>query len=475
MASGLISTEVNLSICAPQKENRRGIIPLKVRAVSERTVSEAMSNAAAFREPRDRLKILLVGHAFWPGEGSEPGITWNWAWHLCHHHDVWVIAHPLHRAEVEAAIPGHSGQVPRVVWADLPREPEQGERGIRLHYLRWQRVALEQARCLDARERFDIVHHVSWATITWAPKLWSLGPPFVWGPLGGGQVAPLRFCRSLGWRGTFGETARKLRVQLLPFLPRLRQAAANSALVLATNPETAEILYRAGAPQVELFYDNGILPEQLAPRRAERRAGDPLELVWAGRLEVRKGLPLALEAMARVSDLPVRLSIAGQGPLRSTYERHAAALGLADKVRFLGFVPRERLLADIFASSDGFLFTSLQDSAASVVLEAMAAGLPVIGLDHQGAGMMMPEHAAIKVPVTSPSATMQGLADGIRALAASPELGQRLSEAARRHAATESWSLRAARMSALYQSCLSARSGRARSPMRWSNRVALAE
>jgi glycosyltransferase involved in cell wall biosynthesis len=190
---------------------------------------------------------------------------------------------------------------------------------------------------------------------------------------------------------------------------------------------------------------------------------------------MRKGLPLAFEAMARVSDLPVRLTIAGQGPSRSAYERHAAALGLAEKVRFLGLVPRERLLADIFASSDGFLFTSLQDSAASVVLEAMAASLPVIGLDHQGAGMMMPEHAAIKVPVTSPSATMQGLADGIRALVMSPDLGQRLSEAARRHAASESWSRRAARMNALYQSCLDARSRRARSPLRWSDRVALAK
>jgi glycosyltransferase involved in cell wall biosynthesis len=475
MASGLISTDVNLSVCAAQKEHQRGIISLDVRAVSERTVSEAMSNPEAFREPMDRLKILLVGHAFWPGEGSEPGITWNWAWHLCQYHDVWVITHPLHRAKVEAAISGHRGQVPHVVWADLPRKPEQGERGIRLHYLRWQRLALEKARRLHATEKFDIVHHLSWATVNSAPKLWSLGAAFVWGPLGGGQAAPLRFARSLGWRGTLGEAGRHVRGRLLPFLPSLRRAAANSALILATNPETAEILYRAGASHVELFYDNGTLPVQLAPRRTERRAGDPLELVWAGRLEMRKGLPLALEAMARVSDLPVRLSIAGQGPLRSTYEGHAAALGLADKVRFLGFVPRERLLADIFASSDGFLFTSLQDSAASVVLEAMAAGLPVIGLDHQGAGMMMPEHAAIKVPVTSPSATMQGLADGIRALAASPELGQRLSQAARRHAATESWSLRAARMSALYQSCLNARSGRARSPARWSNRVALAK
>ena len=146
----------------------------------------------------DRLKILLVGHAFWPGEGSEPGFTWNWAWHLSEYHDVWVIAHPLHRAAVEAALAGHSVRVPRVVWVDVPRKPEQGERGIRLHYLRWQRAALAQARRLHAAQKFDIVHHVSWGTINSPPALWRLGAPFVWGPVGGGQAAPLRFARYSG-------------------------------------------------------------------------------------------------------------------------------------------------------------------------------------------------------------------------------------------------------------------------------------
>jgi glycosyltransferase involved in cell wall biosynthesis len=434
-----------------------------------------MADRGPSGKSNERLKILLVGHAFWPGEGSEPGITWNWAWHLSEYHDVWVLAPPLRRAAVEAALAGHSGRAPGVVWVDVPRDPEQGERGIRLHYLRWQRAAFAQARRLHATQSFDIVHHLSWATVNSAPKLWSLGTSFVWGPLGGGQAAPLRFTRYLGWRGTLAEAGRHVRRRLLPFLPPLRRAAANSALILATNPETAEVLYRAGAAHVELFYDNGVLPEQLMPRRKRRQAGDCLELVWAGRLEVPKALPLALEAMARVEDLPVRLSIAGQGPLRAACERRAAALGLGERVRFLGFVPRERLLNDVFAKSDAFLFTSLQDSAASVVLEAMAASLPVIGLDHQGVGMMVPEHAAIKVPVTSPSVTIQGLADGIRALAASPELGGRLGEAARRHAATESWSRRAVRMNALYRSCLNARAGRARLGARHGDRAALSE
>ncbi|MGH6897381.1 MAG: glycosyltransferase family 4 protein [Geminicoccaceae bacterium] len=400
-----------------------------------------------------------MGHACSPDLGSEPGFLWNWAWHLSDLHDVWVIAHPLCRTAVEAVMARHRDRALRLVWVDLPKRwdpwhPARGERAIHLHYVLWQRAALAQARRLHATQRFDIVHHVGWGTVNAPPALWRLGAPFVWGPIGGGQAAPLRFGRHLGRTGILREAARTVRRHLVPFFPPLRRAVANSAVILATNHETVEVLHRAGASRVQLFLDGGVRADQFIARQRVRRAGDRLELVWAGRLEARKALPLALEAMARSSDLPVRLRIAGDGPLRPAYERQAAALGLSDKVRFLGLVPRAQLLCDLFATSDAFLFTSLQDSFGSVVIEAMAAGLPVLGLDHQGVGAMIPEQAAIKVPVTSPAATIQGLADGIRALVASPDLGERMGEAARRHAASESWSRRVTRMNELYRHCL---------------------
>jgi glycosyltransferase involved in cell wall biosynthesis len=325
----------------------------------------------------------------------------------------------------------------------------------------WQRAALAQARRLHATQCFDVVHHVGWGTVNAPPALWRLGAPFVWGPLGGGQAAPLRFGRYLG-KGILREAARTVRRHMMPFLPPLRRAVANSAAILATNRETVAVLRRAGASRVDLFLDGGVRADQFVERRRVRRLGDPLELIWAGRLEPRKALPLALEAMARLSDLPVRLRIAGEGPLRAAYEQRAAALGLSDKVQFLGLVPRAELLHDFFATSDAFLFTSLQDSFGSVVIEAMATGLPVLGLDHQGFGAMIPEQAAIKIPVTGPAATIQGLADGIRALAASPDLGQRMGEAARRHAASESWSRRVDRMTEIYRHCVDRRGARAR-------------
>jgi glycosyltransferase involved in cell wall biosynthesis len=415
---------------------------------------------------QERLKVLLVGHTCSPDLGSEPGFIWNWAWHLSAHHNVWVMARPMYRREVESVTCRQGGRAPRMVWVDVPTwlnpggNPARGQQGIHPHdaahlvYLFWQREALKEARRLHAVEGFDIVHHVSWGTVNAPPALWRLGIPFVWGPLGGGQAAPLSFARCLGWRGVVRETTRIVRRRLVPFLPSLRAAAANSAIILATNRETVEVLHRAGALRVELFLDGGVRSNELIARQRVRRAGDRLELLWAGRLEPRKGLSLALEAMARVLDLPVRLTVAGGGPLRAMYQRQAANLGLGESVCFLGLLPRSDLRA-LFARSDAFLFTSLRDSFGSVVIEAMAAGLPVLGLDHQGVGTMIPDQAAIKVPVSSPIATIEGLEKGMRALAASADLVNRMSEAAHRHAATETWSRRAGRMNELYRHCLS--------------------
>ena len=425
-----------------------------------------MAHQGSYDGGRQRLRVLLVGHICSPDLGSEPGFIWNWAWHLSDRHDVWVIAHPLCRATVESAMAQHRDRALRFVWVGLPKrwdpwDPARGEQAIHLHYMLWQRAALAQARRLHATQRFDVVHHVGWGTVNAPPALWRLGAPFVWGPLGGGQAAPLRFGRYLG-KGVLREAARTVRRHMMPFFPPLRRAVANSAAILATNRETVQVLRRAGASRVDLFLDGGVRADQFVERRRVRRPGDPLELIWAGRLEPRKALPLALEAMARLSDVPVRLRIAGQGPLRAAYEQWAAALGLSDKVQFLGLVPRVELLRDFFATSDAFLFTSLQDSFGSVVIEAMAAGLPVLGLDHQGFGAMIPEQAAIKIPVTDPAATIQGLADGIRVLAASPDLGQRMGDAARRHAASESWSRRVDRMTEIYRHCVDPREAGAR-------------
>lgn len=102
----------------------------------------------------------------------------------------------------------------------------------------------------------------------------------------------------------------------------------------------------------------------------------PLRIVTAARLVRQKRLDRFLRIVARLSTVPLEAAIYGDGPGRAELERQAAELGLhPPRLRFNGLVSDP---ARIYAEADLLLFTSDWEGTPNVVLEAMAAGLPVV-------------------------------------------------------------------------------------------------
>src|SRR5258708_7204169 len=183
--------------------------------------------------------------------------------------------------------------------------------------------------------------------------------------------------------------------------------------------ETADLLRRAGARDVRLFLDSGIPESFLLNGGISKSNNESLTLLWAGRMQHRKALPLALEALAEASDVKVRLLIAGDGEMRKPWEDCARRLRVEAKLTFLGKIPWDDM-PRLYQSADAFLFTSLRDSFGTQVLEAMAHALTILTLYHQGVGPFVPCDAAITIPLTTPSDTRTGVAEGIRWLERHP-------------------------------------------------------
>ena len=425
-----------------------------------RRVKDGERRAAAVAETAScvtGLNILLVGHACLPETGSEPGITWNWAWHLAARNRVWVIAHGFARESIEQYLRAnprpnlHFIWVGPLGWWDPWPDPAR-PRGIRLHYLLWRHAAVAAAERLLAAEPIDLVHHVSWSTISAPPLLWRTGKPFVWGPIGGGQIVPWRFLPSLG-RAAAPELLRSLRIGLMPWAPNLRRAVARADLLLAVNRETAAVLRRAGAQDLPLLPDIGIQDALLATPDAARPAGPELAVLWAGRIQQWKGLALCLEVARAVRAPNVRFLIAGWGRDQHWAERYVGRFDLGGRVAFLGRLSWHDMQRR-FAEVDLFLFTSLRDTLGSVNFEAMAKGCPVMCLDHTGLGSHLPPEAAIKVPVTTPREAAATMAREIDALAGDRPRLRRLSAAAYRFAVTQQWDNRAIVMERYYRQLL---------------------
>jgi len=403
------------------------------------------------------MKVLLVGHPCSPDEGSEMSFTWNWAWHLSKHHQVWVFTHPACRSEIERHLMNQPNPNLRMVWVTPPRildpwRPGRGIARLHLHYLMWQHAVLRAAKHLHEIVDFDIAHHVTLSTVSAPPLLWKLPIPLIWGPIGGGENPPASFRRYFGpeWPS---QVLRTLRVLAVRFLPPVRQAAQRSAALLASNAETSRLLKVAGAQEVIYFIDSGIPSSFVRPAPRDTNFSSTFNLLWVGKFIRRKALPLALEALSQVTDLPVRLLIAGDGPMRRQWINFARRLGLGDRAQFLGRVEWRDMPA-LYEQANAFIFTSLRDSFGTQVIEAMAQSLPIVTLDHQGVGEFIPNSAGLKVPVTSPKETVTALAQAIRRLAESPELCWKMGESAWNCALGQTWDNRAERMSRLYDKVL---------------------
>lgn len=121
--------------------------------------------------------------------------------------------------------------------------------------------------------------------------------------------------------------------------------------------------------------DSSCLPRPAAP--ADRNA--PIRVLAVGRLIWQKAHALLLEACAAARDRGhvFHLRLVGEGPLRAETEERIRALNLGDRATLVGAIPREQVWAE-YRKADVFVMSSVSEGSPFVILEAMAAGLPVI-------------------------------------------------------------------------------------------------
>lgn len=169
---------------------------------------------------------------------------------------------------------------------------------------------------------------------------------------------------------------------------------------------------------------NGIDLDSFRPngRRPANSAERGPQLLFLARLEPRNGLSTVLDAMPRIlRRFPnARLTVAGDGPWRSHYERRARSLG--DRVQFLGRVFADRPVH--YGSADLFLCPTTRASFGVTLLEAMACGTPLVVADNVGFRAVVQDGVeAVIVPDGAPASW----ADSTIALLENPERREAMS------------------------------------------------
>lgn len=189
----------------------------------------------------------------------------------------------------------------------------------------------------------------------------------------------------------------------------------------------------------EAFHSNG--------RRTDAYAGAP-RLLFLGRLEPRTGLGVVLDALPSIlAQFPeARLTVAGDGPWRGTYARHARPYG--DRVQFLGSVFAKR--PELYRSADLYLCPTTRASFGLTVLEAMASGTPIIASDLPAFRDLATDQAAMFVPPTEPRSWAQATIVALQNTARQ----RSMSEAGRRRALEFGWPAVTDRVVGVYERVL---------------------
>jgi glycosyltransferase involved in cell wall biosynthesis len=410
------------------------------------------------------LHIVVVAYGCNPERGSEPGTGWGWVealWRQGHLIDVLTVAGVGSEDAITRRLSklGAGGSRIRVHFvphptdlgwtARLPAAPTMFT--VYVRYTRWQQAALRMALDVGLADA-DVIHHVSLGSFTGASEFRRLGPPLVFGPVGGGQTAPFSFLGQMG-RAAPAELVRTLVWRhAMSWRPSVLATARQAAVIIAANSDTRRLAERRGAQRTHLMCDFG------TGRGDVQSAGTTLarpaerSVLWVGRLVAIKAPWLAVEALAELNATGehARLIMVGDGPLRDRVAAAACRAGVADSVHLTGQLSHEETLAH-YQAAGVMLFTSLRDTFGVQNLEAWERGLPSVFLNHHGVADFAPPNGSLPVPLGRPRTLPRRLAKALRTVLDDPQRRDRMAESARVHADRMSWAAKAVEAERIYR------------------------
>jgi glycosyltransferase involved in cell wall biosynthesis len=166
-----------------------------------------------------------------------------------------------------------------------------------------------------------------------------------------------------------------------------------------------------------------------------RRFGIPVDqpvLVYVGRVAFEKNIDFLLRmfGVLRAHRPDVLFVIAGEGPARESLMRQARELGLADAVKFIGYLDRRTDLPGCYAAGDAFVFASRTETQGLVLLEAMAQGTPVVSTAELGTRSILTAESGAFVVAEDENAFAAAVGEALGLPADSPRRAQLRAHAA---------------------------------------------
>ena len=372
-------------------------------------------------------------------------MAWSLVKRLGRVHRLWVLTAAQNCEAIEAALKEKPLPDVQFVYVELPgwlHPLLRHQGGLQLYAYFWQWKAYFVARKLQRQIHFDAFHHLSYDNDWMASIIGALLPvPYLRGPGGGAHRTPKAFVRNYPLRERVWERVRTIGQWLYRHDPFFVLGRRRAKAILVCNREALNAVPQKWQHKVQLMPHSGVPSAAVEGFRPRAQPKETYRILTAGRLVRLKAFDLAIEAFKTFFERivltggseGVEFAIVGDGPELPRLRSLVGKYGLQRQVRFETWKPQEELWSTMRAC-DVFLFPSVRDGGGLVVVEAMAAGKPVICVDLGGPAMHVTEDCGIKVAPLSPEQVVRDLAAALERLCRDKGLRLQMGEAARQRA-----------------------------------------
>lgn len=370
-----------------------------------------------------RPRVLILADDCNPEWPSLPVVGYKYARALAQVTDATIVTHIRNRENIEKAgeiidkvtyvdnewIARPMGQLSILLRGGDQRAWSTNQIMAYLPYVFFERTALKTFRsALDAGE-YDLVHRIT--PMSPALPSYTAGrtkQPFVIGPLNGSLDWPEEFAKE---QKREGEQARKLR-WLYRYMPFSGSTYRKSDAVLASFQHTINDVSRTPPDRIIPFPEIAFDPELFHSkgRQAPFSAKGPKRFLFAGRLVPVKVTEAAVRAFVTSQALqPHFLHILGDGPEEARLRQIVTEHGAQERVIFEGQKTQDEV-ADFMRRCDAFVFPSIKELGAGVVIEAMASGMVCIVTNYGAPGDLVGPDRGVRIALQS----LDGLVEDYR-------------------------------------------------------------
>lgn len=364
------------------------------------------------------INVLINAYAVSPNWGSEQGMGWNWIVNIARYCRLDVITEGEWRNDIENALKTLP-QRDNLTFHYLPvsrkvREMcwNQGDWRFYIHYRKWQKRALACAKEIIAHHRIDVIHQLNMVGFREPGYLWKIKDiPFVWGPVGGMELMPIAYLKGVSVKQRYFNILKNTLNRLqYTYSPRVKEAIKQSDVIISAVKGVQDVIKKTHYRDSVLINETGVEIDSDMTKKPSRQK-TPLKIIWVGKFDFRKQLPLALRSIAALNKKNIEFHICGNGSevVVNEMRRIADEGGISGQCYWHGNVPNAEVKR-MMCNSDLMFFTSIMEATSTVVLEAISVGLPILCFNTCGFGPIVNEFAGITVELSDPDKSVQNFA-----------------------------------------------------------------